>query len=141
MNSIRRQIGSCALLAVLLVGCGGPKLPEPVMVTGRVMQAGKPVTGATIGFSAIGPELPAKYRYAAGTTDDSGQFEIASVYPTEYMVSISKPAAAATATAVPSDAAAAPATTNARELAKYGDNSPLRAKVTAEETSFEFDLQ
>lgn len=141
MSSIRIQSGSYLLLTALLAGCGGEGLPKPVVVTGRVVQAGKPIAGATIGFSAIGPELPAKYRYVAGSTDDSGQYEIASVYPTEYMVTISKPAAAATAAVVPNDATSAPATTNARELARYGDNSPLRAKVSAEETSFEFELK
>ncbi len=129
---------TCSLLACLAIGCGGVELPKPVPVTGRVTQTGKPVAGATIGFTAIGAGLPAKYRYVSGTTDDTGMFQIEEVYPTEYMVTVTESTAS---TEIPADAAAVvPASANAGKLAKYSGNSPLRANVTSDETSFEFKL-
>lgn len=125
----------CLLLAVSLMGCGGgPKLPKPVDISGTVTLKGKPLDGATLGFTAIGTGLPAKNRYVSAVTNEAGKYEAKNVLPSEYMVTVNKPTEATNAE-MPS------ANPNSKELAKYSGNSELRATISESATTHNFDLK
>lgn len=126
------------LLAGIQVGCSGDSLPEAVSVAGKITLGGKPLSGATVGFNAISKELPAKYRYAASVTDDTGRYELKEIYPSEYMVTIDKPS---NATAPGGSPEMAMASVNPKELSKYGSSSELRANVKDPTESMNFDLK
>jgi len=77
--SIERISVRCALVlaaAVLtaVAGCGGPKYPETVPVTGTVTQDGKPVDGADVQLIPTGGDP--QIRSAGGTTDAEGKFSV-----------------------------------------------------------------
>jgi hypothetical protein len=70
-------VGLSGLLMIALVaGCGGPKRPQTVAVSGTVTLDGKPVEGATVGFIPEGGGRP-----ATGTTDASGAFTLTTFEP------------------------------------------------------------
>jgi hypothetical protein len=124
---------SCLLLTLTCAGCGqSVDLGAPVKVTGTATLDGTPLDKTTVGFTAISKGLPAKYRYVSAITDASGNFSIAQVYPAEYSVTLNQ------------DASAAPAAQDAAvpgnpKLAKYTVNSPLKANVSKDSTTFKFE--
>ena len=92
--------------AMLLGGCG-PEMPATVAVTGQILQNGKPVANAQVGFIPTSEEsgaLPAR-----GETDDEGRYtlrtyvapghEANGATPGDYAVTVQK-------TDVPADPAA-----------------------------------
>jgi hypothetical protein len=129
---------------VVFAGCGGAQVGKPVEVTGEVKLNGEPLAGVTVGYSAIGG-LPAEYRYASAVTDDAGMYVIKKVYPAEYMVLLND--TAAEAPAPPPAPGDTPALVHAvpkggnPALAKYSQQSPLRAAVNADSTTHNFDLK
>jgi len=113
-------------------GCiSQPDLGEPVTISGAVTLDGKPLSDATLIFNAL-EGLPAEHRSHTVTTDAEGLYTIEGVYPAEYMVqAIQENKGAPPDAAVPGVPA----------LAKYGSESPLRAKVTETQHTFNFDLK
>lgn len=74
----RLSVRLCVHLAALLVassftGCGGPKGPKVEYVEGVVTLDGKPLEGASVGYSPVSPGqgLP-----AGGMTDASGRYRL-----------------------------------------------------------------
>lgn len=135
MKSVVLPTLGCLFIAMSLLGCGkSVDLGAPVKVTGSVTLDGKPLDKATVGFVALSKGLPAKYRYVSAVSDASGNFSIPSVYPAEYSVTLSQEAPAGGGTA-PADAAVP----GNPKLAKYGANSPLRATVSKDSTTFKLD--
>lgn len=69
--------GMWALVVMVGAGCGsstpGPKWPDPVPVTGKVMYQGKPLAHASIMFV---PDLDTIGPGAGGFTDASGTFTV-----------------------------------------------------------------
>jgi hypothetical protein len=127
-----------AILTSACLGCGSKEdLPKPVAVTGKVTSDKKPMSGVTVGFTAISKGLPARYRYVQSTTDAEGNYSMATVYPAEYQVTLNK-AGAAAPEADPQKVAVNPADP---ELAKFGIDSPLRANVSSTATKFDFDTK
>lgn len=125
---------SFAVLLCLSLGCsGGPDYGRPVAVQGKITQGGQPVSGAIVTFHAMS-DLPAELRTRTATTSAEGAYQIQDVYPAEYKVMI-HPMADPNV-----DPGAAPAVPDAGPLAKYGDESELRANVSAEKTTFDFEL-
>lgn len=124
---------TCLFLTLTCVGCGkSVDLGAPVEVKGTATLDGQPLDKTTVGFTAISKGLPAKYRYVSATTDASGNFTIPQVYPAEYSVTLNQDAAAAPAA---KDAAVA----GNPKLAKYSVNSPLKANVSKDSTTFKFE--
>src|SRR6266481_5853627 len=71
----RRRIGVPlvgVLLAALLAGCGGEKLPRLGSVSGIVTMDGQPVTDASVTFDGAKPGEPP----SLGKTDSSGKYEL-----------------------------------------------------------------
>lgn len=70
--------GCCVALLVALsfTGCGGPKGPKVEYVEGVVTFDGKPLEGASVGYSPVAPGqgLP-----AGGQTDASGRYRLTAV--------------------------------------------------------------
>ena len=127
----------CSVVMLACTGCGkSADLGAPVKVTGTVTLDGKPLDKATVGFNALSKGLPAKYRYVSATTDASGNFTMDSVYPAEYSVNLNQAAEAGAAPAAP-DAAIA----GNPKLAKYNTNSPLRANVSKDSTTFKLEAK
>ncbi|MFM7072301.1 MAG: hypothetical protein ACKO38_10985 [Planctomycetota bacterium] len=83
------------LSLLAMAGCGGDEFPARTKVTGTVKYKGQPVSGATVTF--FSDSVP---RAAIGTTDANGRFTLSTfgendgAVPAEYLVTISKAAAA-----------------------------------------------
>ena len=124
------------LVVSLVAGCSrGPNLGTPVTVTGVIEQGGKPLSDATVTFHALA-DLPAAERTRTAKTDAQGAYTLEKVYPTEYKVMIQKfGAAAADPGMAPADGGA-----SSTPLAMYGDESSLRAKVSAEQKTFPYSI-
>ena len=77
---VRQTMIAAAVLAILstITGCGGPKMPDVVPVTGTVTMGGKPVEGATVTFMAKGAP-----RVSSGTTDAQGKFSLSTYEPND----------------------------------------------------------
>jgi hypothetical protein len=79
-------------LVLLLAGCGGSGLGDPVEVQGRVTFRGDPVADAKVTFHATVEDG----RSASGKTDGSGNFRLTTfrkddgAVPGDYAISISK---------------------------------------------------
>ena len=56
--TFRQTLAICAVLAVLLGGCGGDRGPQRVVVSGTVTYRGKPISDGTIRFMPL-PTCPA----------------------------------------------------------------------------------
>lgn len=125
----------CALIAISTIGCSGDQPGKPLAITGTVTLDGKPLINATVGFSAISEGIPAKYRYASAETESDGTFSVPEIYPAEYMVTLNE---GVEPEGDPNSGMVAAVPGNAK-LANYSNNSPLRAKVTPEETNFKFE--
>jgi hypothetical protein len=98
---------------------------------------GKPVSDAVIIFNAL-EGIPSEYRSKTAQIGSDGTFSLKQVYEGDYTVGV---VAAASATEVsPDDAGRAPAVLPPNPLDKYSDGSKLRATVSAEKTTFTFDL-
>ncbi len=94
-----------------------------------------PVADAQVTFHSVNNEIPAPDRTKTGRTDSQGAYALSDLYPSEYIVRVEQP--------LPTnqDPGTAPAEIVADDpLAKFGADSPLRANVSAEQTSFDFDL-
>jgi len=125
------RIAGLLLVILTTVGCGGDAdLGKPVPISGTVILDGQPLADATVIFSAL-DGLPPEYRSHTAKTDTSGKFKLSEVYPAEYQVTVDKPAENA------EEHAANP---GIPALAKYGADSPLRAKVDGSQTEFTFEL-
>lgn len=125
---------TCLLLITMCIGCGqSADLGAPVAVTGTVTFDGKPLENTIVGFNAISKGFPAKYRYVAATTNATGQFSIEKVYPGEYAVTLNQEATTAGAAAQDAAISGNP------KLAKYTVNSPLRANVSKDSTTFKLE--
>lgn len=69
----RNIVGICSLLMILSsIGCGGPKLPETVAVTGTVTYKSEPVEGAQVVLNSTDPNG----KPATGITDAQGKFSV-----------------------------------------------------------------
>jgi hypothetical protein len=89
-------------VSLALAGCGGETYPSTVPVTGVVNYQGKPVDGATVTLVPT----DAKGRSASGITAADGKFSVKTFYgadhnpegalPGDYLISVTKTAAAAT---------------------------------------------
>ncbi len=133
MYSPTRQLRVAGLL-LFMAGCG-PSLGRPETVTGKITLSGMPVADANVTFYAQDNTLPAAVRTKSGTTDAQGAYSIAEVYPGEHQVRVEKIAYSA------DNPGSAPAEgPPADPLARFGGDSPLKAKVSAEETKFDFEL-
>lgn len=119
------------LCTCLLSGCnGGASLGDPVDVTATFMLDGQPLADADVTFTATG-NVPADKRTRTGKTDAQGTATLTEVYPAEYMVRVNRN--------VQNDPENPSATTGDPALAKYSADSPLRATVSADKTSFTFN--
>ena len=123
MKRLRRMVFLIATF--VLLGCGGATAIDPadtVEVTGKVTLDGKPLGDAEIymipvdGDQSIGTFM--------GQADNQGNYSIAGVLPGEYEVRVQHMA----------DGEPNPA------LEKYAAESPLRAQVTKDKTTFDFEL-
>jgi hypothetical protein len=70
--------GRCAalLLALAITGCGGQRGPKVEYVEGLVTLDGKPLDGASVGYS---PVTPGKGLPAGGKTDAQGRYRLTAV--------------------------------------------------------------
>lgn len=133
MKLATKSVIVCFLFVLTCGGCGkSVDLGSPVSVSGSVTLDGKPLAKAAVGFNAISKGLPAKYRYVSAFTDDGGNFTMERVYPAEYEVTLAQEDPSAPAI---KDAAVS----GNPKLAKYAGNSPLRANVSAESTTFKLE--
>jgi hypothetical protein len=123
------------ILFLLMLGCGGgPDLGKPLTVQGKITLDGKPQDKITVAFIALGG-LPAEHKSKSSATNAEGKYTFEKVYAAEYMVTLQDSAAPKV------DPAMAPAEPkDASPLAKYSGDSPLRAKVSADKTTFDFEL-
>jgi hypothetical protein len=136
MRGIRTPALSCGIIFCLFVmigGCGGPDLGRPATVTGKVTVDGQPLVNATVTFHCTGG-LPAEFRTARGTTDSSGAYKIAKVYPGTYTVSAVEAASGA--------AAADPGMQNAsaEDTLRPVAGGELRVDVKSETVTFDVPL-
>lgn len=125
-------------MAVLMVlaGCGKSVSPgEPVAATGVVTLDGAPLSNVTVGFTAITEGIPAKYRYTSAITEPDGRFTVEKIYPAEYMVTLND----SEADAPEGGEGKVEAVAGNPKLAKYANDSPLRAKVSDPDQSFNFE--
>lgn len=129
------------LVCCALAGCGQStaNLGKPVAVSGQVKLNGKPLTDVAVGFSAISKGMPAKYRYVSGVTDSEGAYAISDVFPGDYMVLLSEPDVAPNADNTQAAVVKVEAVAGNPKLAKYSTQSKLRAVVSAEATTHNFD--
>lgn len=124
----------CGVLVVLLacsvIGCGNEH-GTPVAVSGKVTLGGKPIEKARIIFHASGNKLPAELRTLKAELAPDGTYSFKTVYLADYTVMLeSTEAPDATKSAIP----------EAGPLTPYGVGSPLKAKVSADVTTFDFKL-
>lgn len=127
-----RTAGLCCAL-LLLSGCGGEDYGTPVTVTGTIKVDSKPLADANVTFNAA-EGLPADLRTRMAKTDAEGKYKLEDVYPAEYQVMVQK--IAYNIEEAPADAGVA-----AKDpLAAYGPESKLKAKVSPDETNFDFNL-
>ena len=153
MKSWSRLARSLPILCLLLVGCSGSNgddnRPSRVPVTGSITYKGQPVEGAQVVFSPKSPDGTA----AAGTTDESGRFELTTftdndgAIPGSYNVTVSKhearpPAPEFDDASYDPDAKPLPPAKSLLPV-KYKDpgKSALTADVAEGQAEFQFDLQ
>ena len=118
------------LFVCSVVGCGN-EFGKPVVITGKVTLAGKPVERARIIFRANDGKLPAELRTLVAELKPDGTYSFEKAYLTEYVVMLeSTEAMDATKSAEPAPS----------PLTPYGADSKLRAKVTVDMNKFDFDL-
>jgi len=120
-------------LFALIGGCGGSDLGRPATVTGKVTVDTQPLGNASVTFHCTGG-LPAEYRTVRGTTDCSGVYKIAKVYPGTYTVSVAEAASGAAAADPGMQSAVAD---DARRPAAGGE---FRVDVKAESVTFDVSL-
>lgn len=127
----RRGFGMLVVLFVFCAAGCGNEFGKSVSVTGKVTLDGKPVEQARIIFNANDQKLPAELRNVTAELKPDGTYTLDNVYLTEYTVILesTKPMDA-TMSAMPAPS----------PLTPYGPGSKLRAKVTADQTKFDFDL-
>lgn len=118
------------LFACSVSGCGN-EFGKSVAVTGKVTLGGKAVERARIIFNANDKKLPAELRNITAELKPDGTYSLNNVYLTEYTVMLE------TTEGMDATKSAEPAPS---PLTPYGPGSPLRAKVTAEKTQFDFAL-
>lgn len=136
MKSAAYSIVACAMVLIAFAGCGKSVSPgEPVAATGVVTLDGAPLSNVTVGFTAITEGIPAKYRYTSATTEPDGTFSLEKIYPAEYMVTLNDSEAAAPE----GGEGKVEAVAGNPKLAKYANDSPLRAKVSDPDQSFKFE--
>lgn len=117
-----------------LQGCGSEH-GSPVDVSGKITNGAEPVANAQVTFHSLNTEIPAVDRTKTAQTDAQGAYSISGLYPSEYMVRVEKPLPAN------QDPGMAPAESATDDpLAKFGADSPLRANVAEDKTTFDFDL-
>jgi len=131
----------CLVGISLLAGCGSGGPGKPVAIEGTVTLDGQPLANTQLQFVAS-EGLPANLRSHVATTNADGKYSLPKVYPATYAVSIVEAAAA------PPDPAGGPVVVvvnnnpKANKLAKWsGGNSELRAEVSAEKKTFDFELK
>lgn len=124
------SLGFLVLLASSVLGCADPH-GTPVAVSGKVTLGGKPIEKARIIFHSSGDKLPAELRTLKAELAPDGTYSFKTVYPTDYTVMLeSTEAPDATKSAIPETG----------PLTPYGVGSPLKAKVSADVTNFDFNL-
>jgi hypothetical protein len=107
-----------------------------VDVSGKITMGSEPVADAQVTYHSLNNEIPAAERTKTARTDAQGAYSVSGLYPSEYVVRVEKPLPA---NQDPGMAAAEPVAAD-DPLAKFGADSPLRANVSEEQTSFDFDL-
>lgn len=126
-------------LGLVLVACGasgcGADFGTPVAVSGKITDGSEAVGSANVSFYALNKELPAEHRTRNAVTDAQGSYSLSDVYPGEYQVMISKSQSAEEIAMAPAEPSA-----GTDPFAKFGPESPLRATVSADTTTFNFDL-
>jgi hypothetical protein len=138
----------CAVMAGLLVGCGGDPLaakrPKVVMVSGIVLHENKPVEGATVMFVPQGHT-----NAAAGLTDAKGEFQLQTfeandgAVPGNYKITIRKISLGTAASAGGDDANVGAAQETWLLPKKYGESGTTDLTATVGETGenkFSFKL-
>ena len=84
------RLAACWLVLLVFVvatGCGGEDLGKPAKVTGKVTVDGQPLSGAVVTFHCISG-LPPEQRTQQATTGGDGAYELPTVYPGKYEVSV-----------------------------------------------------
>jgi len=72
----RRTRVPTLLVLLLVCGCGAPKAPEIIPVTGSLTINGKPLAKATVKFLPVADGLGGNFT-ASGVTDEEGKFTLA----------------------------------------------------------------
>lgn len=134
-----RRAAVLILIAIpgLICGCGDDTtagLGDPVSISGKFTLDSKALADTEVEFYNSGGKTPAKYRRYTATTGADGAYQIAEIYPAEYTVSVIPKESSVI------DEQGGASATATDPLAKYGAESPLRAAVSAEKTTFDFDL-
>lgn len=134
MNSLTKcLISSFIAIVVLITGCSDGSL-KALTIDGQILLDGTPLEDAAVGFTAISEGIPVANRYKQAMTDENGSFEMKGVLQGEYMVTV-------TQGAPPLETADLPAAVPGESrLEAYATNSPLRAKVAPDTTTFTFEL-
>ncbi len=132
-----RMPHSARIVTVLLMTSGcGEDFGSPADVSGTITLDGAPVSEAQITFYSLAGDLPPALRTRSGRTDAQGVYAIGEVYPAEYQVRVEKAAEYSTD---PGKAPAVP-TSAGDPLVKFGSESPLKARVSPDTASFDFEL-
>jgi len=74
MSLLRLSLAGCAALVTLASGCGKPKPPPVVEVSGIVRLDGKPLKNVVVTFVPVG-ELGLECQ-ASGVTDEAGRYSL-----------------------------------------------------------------
>jgi hypothetical protein len=122
-------VGIVSGLFVAGCGGGGPKLPPPIEVTGKVTMDGNPSANVEVQFNRISEGGTPEAQSFTATTDASGAFKIEKIYPANYSISVIDRASQQENQAVETG-----------PYQKYGVESPLTAEVSASQHDFTFDL-
>lgn len=134
-SSFPKSLSLC-IAYLFVAGCGADLGPAHD-VSGKVTSGSKPLSNATVSFAAV-EGLPAEYRFKTATTGSDGSFVMEDVYEAEYTVTIVPAKAAIDPEVDPGEATADPE--GAERKNELQESGPLRAKVAADSTTFEFNL-
>ena len=127
---------TCVVSVLVFAGCGGPHLPNPVEISGKITMDGKPLPDVNVIFHCVKDELPAEARTSQAKTDAEGKYKMPKCYPANYTVGIEAPPPAQAAD--PGMMTATPATT---PLSKYNlANSKLKVDIAEPRSDVDFDL-
>lgn len=153
---MKYTVGIVNLLTVMcFVGCGSgvklPKWPDPLPATGTIIYDDKPLSGATVTFT---PLEQTQGHGAAGTTDDSGKYELkslgpdgksrAGIIPGKYRVAVSRMVKPDGSVWKPDPKApGGPMNSGAREEMprQYALESKLTTEVAAGKSPYDFKLE